>query len=254
MGDRHEREAELVVVNHTAVRFLRGEILCVGRRFIDKIFDACQQALRLMRTKRTKPWKQREPRHLDDLAIFCHTNGRRDVDGIAMGGHDRADGGPFRAAAVFENSGGGQGGGGLGEGCDGVFGEIEDFRLAVDEACEHWPIMSGCKWNTIVFNDIGVTFVRSVADRQFAGGKDGGIVADDNRGGHDIELRFEKRRHGDRLDGGDGDFAFVHARINAEAGITGKTRDDNAFGDPFVAAFVGETSLADRREIGAVED
>ena len=206
-----------------------------------------------MRTKRTKPRKQRDPRHLDDLTIFRHADGRRDVDGVAMGGHERADGGPFRAAAVFENGGGGHGGGGLGNGRDGVFREIDDFRLAVHHVAEKRFVMRAGNRNTIVFNDIGVPFVRSMADGQFAGGKDGGIVADDNRGGL-FERRLVKRRHGNRLDGGDGDFAVVHARIDAEAGIIGKPRDDDAFGDPFVAAFVGETSLAGRRETGAVED
>ena len=95
-----------------------------------------------------------------------------------------------------------------------VFGEIEDFRFAVDEACEQRQVMGGCEWNTIVFNDIGIPFVWSMADGQLAGFENGGIVADDNRGGRDVELRLEKRRHGDRLDGGDGDFAVVHAWID----------------------------------------
>ena len=99
--------------------------------------------------------------------------------------------------------------------------------------------MGGGKWNTIVFNDIGIPFVWSMADGQLAGFENGGIVANDNRGGRDVELWLEKRRHGNRLDGGDGDFAIVHAWIDTEAGIIGKTRDDNAFGDPFVAAVIG---------------
>ena len=141
----------------------------------------------------------------------------------------------------------------MGNGRDGVFREIDDFCLAVHHVAEKRLVMCAGNRNTIVFNDIGVPFVRSMADGQFAGGKDGGIVADDNRGGL-VERRLVKRRHGNRLDGGDGDFAVVHARIDAEAGIIGKPWDDDAFGDPFIAAFVGETSLADRRETGAVED